>query len=139
MHILLVENNRAEIALAEEAFSEAAPNVNLQVVQDGEQAISYVRAQDEYAGSPRPDLILLDLNLPKVDGFAVLEVLKQEQSTRDIPIVALTTSKSNRDILRAYRCQVNSYIVKPRGYDSYLNFVNTIESYWFSTVELPTH
>lgn len=139
MNILLVENNRAEIALAEEAFSEAAPNVVLKVVQDGEQAIHCVHGHENYKDHPRPDLILLDLNLPKVDGFAVLKELKGKPSTKGIPIIALTTSRSNQDILRAYENQVNGYIVKPRGYDAYLKFVNAIEFYWFNMVELPTY
>ena len=139
INILLVEDNPADVRLTEEALKEAAnATTRLHVASDGAQALEFLHRQGEYAGAPRPDLMLLDLNLPRVDGRQVLERVKADPELRRIPVVVLTTSPSEDDILHAYDQHVNSYIRKPVDLDAFLGVLKAIDDYWLGAVSLPT-
>lgn len=136
-HVLLVEDNPGDIFLAREAFKDAMLNVYLEVVHDGEEAIAYLRKMGKYAGAHTPDLVLLDLNLPKKDGCEVLAEVKTDPALRLIPIVMFTTSSSPEDINRAYANHANCYITKPLEFTEYISVMRSMESFWLSTVRLP--
>jgi CheY-like chemotaxis protein len=137
IEILLVEDSEADIVLTQEALNDAKVLNRLSVVRDGEEAMRRTRREGEHAGEPRPDLILLDLNLPKKDGREVLQELKQDQRLRRIPVVVLTTSAAERDIVAAYDQHVNAYITKPVDIDQFVAVVRAIEDFWLSVVRLP--
>jgi two-component system, chemotaxis family, response regulator Rcp1 len=136
-HILLVEDSPADIELTRQALAEAEIKTDLTVCPDGEAAAQYLRREGEHAGAPRPDLILLDLNLPKKDGRELLVEIKQDAELSLIPIVVLTTSASDEDVLHAYREHVNCYIRKPVRLQEFIDVVRTIDQYWLSIVTLP--
>nr|HMQ55310.1 response regulator [Anaerolineae bacterium] len=121
-----------------EAFEEFRVLNKLHVVEDGVQAIAYLRRQGEYAAAPRPDLILLDLNLPRKNGREVLAEIKADSALKSIPVVVLTTSQSERDVLEAYDHHANCYIVKPVGFEKFLEALKTIRQFWFGVVTLPS-
>lgn len=135
--ILLVEDNPADARLTKEAFQETGISHRLYVVEDGVEAISFLQRKGEYADAVRPELILLDLNLPKKDGRQVLLEIKSDESLRRIPVVVLTTSVADNDILRAYESQANAYITKPVDMDRFLEIVNAIDKFWFKLATLP--
>jgi two-component system, chemotaxis family, response regulator Rcp1 len=135
--ILLVEDNPGDVRLTQEAFKEGKVVNNLHVVQDGEQALDFLRRKGKFAETPRPDLILLDLNLPKIDGRAVLAEIKTDPELRRIPVVILTTSKAEEDILRTYDLHANCYITKPVELDEFIAIAHSIENFWLSIVKLP--
>jgi two-component system response regulator len=135
--VLLVEDSPGDVRLTREAFKEAKAHINLRVASDGTEAMAFLKREGKYAKAPRPDLILLDLNLPKKDGREVLEEIKQSPALKSIPIVILTTSKSEADILRSYSLHANCYIPKPVTLDGFLTVVKSIEDFWLSVVELP--
>ncbi|SRR5579885_3233039 len=135
--ILLVEDNPGDIRLVQEAFKEGGFTCKLHVVRDGEQAISFLRKKGAYEKSPRPSLVLLDLNLPRKSGREVLAEIKQEHSLKCIPVVVFSTSTNPEDINAAYRLQANCYIVKPEDMDSLIQLSKLIERFWFRTVWLP--
>jgi len=137
IEILLVEDNPGDARLTLEAFKEAKVINNLTVVNDGAEALSYLRRQGVYADAVIPDLVLLDLNLPKVDGRQVLAEIKADEALMRIPVVVLTTSASQDDISRAYGSHANCYITKPVDLDQFLRVVQSIESFWLSLVKLP--
>jgi len=137
IHILLVEDSPADIELTRQALSEAKFANELDVVENGEGAIDYVRRRGKYADAPRPDLILLDLNLPRKDGREVLADLKDDPDLRAIPIVVLTTSASDDDVIAAYQHHVNSYIRKPLRLADFIKAIHTIDDYWLAVVTLP--
>lgn len=137
--ILLVEDNPGDIRLTQEALKEYKVKVNLHVVMDGEEALDYLHKRGKYIGASTPDLVLLDLNLPKKDGREVLAEVKQDPVLRTIPIVVLTISKADRDILEAYHLQANCYITKPLDFNKFIDVVKQLESFWFGIVKLPTH
>lgn len=137
IEILMVEDNPADVRLTREAFKDAKVLNNLNVVGDGEEAMTYLRKEGRYSGSPRPDLILLDLNLPKKDGREVLEEIKKDEDLKRIPIVVLTTSDNEKDILKAYNLHVNAYVTKPVVLDQFIRIVEAIEDFWLSVVKLP--
>jgi chemotaxis family two-component system response regulator Rcp1 len=138
INILLVEDNPADVRLTEEALKEAANALTrLHVATDGAQALEFLHRQGEFAGAPRPDLMLLDLNLPGVDGRQVLAHVKGDPDLRRIPVVVLTTSPSEDDILHAYDQHVNSYIRKPVDLDQFLHVLRAIDDYWLGSVSLP--
>ena len=137
IQVLLVEDSPGDIRLTQEALKDAKIHINLQVVRDGERAMSFLMRKGEYANAPRPDLILLDLNLPKKDGREVLQEIKESQTLKIIPVVILTTSASEADILRSYSLHANCYITKPVSLDGFLTVVKSIEDFWLSVVELP--
>ncbi len=135
--ILLVEDNPGDARLAQEALKEGRMTSRLKVVVDGVEAMSFLRREGHYAGSPRPNLILLDLNLPRKDGRQVLAELKADEDLRRIPVVVLTTSQAEQDILRSYDLHANCYITKPVDLDRFISVVRSIEEYWCSVVTLP--
>ena len=135
--ILLVEDSPADVLITREAFAEFKILNTLQVVEDGVEAMAFLKQDGKYASVPRPDLILLDLNLPRKNGREVLAEIKSDPKLKSIPVVILTTSNSERDILQAYDQHANCYIVKPVGFDNFVEAVKTINQFWFSVVTLP--
>ena len=138
IEILLVEDSPADILITREAFEEARLVNTLHVVEDGIQALEFLRREGIYASVPRPDLILLDLNLPRKNGREVLAEIKADDSLKVIPVIVLTTSNANEDILQAYDLHANCYVVKPVGFENFLKAVQSIRNFWFSVVALPT-
>jgi chemotaxis family two-component system response regulator Rcp1 len=137
VEILLVEDNPGDARLAREGLSECKIRNNLHVVDDGVKAMAFLRQSGEYAHVPRPDLILLDLNLPRKDGREVLREIKEDESLRLIPVVVLTTSKAEEDIVKSYSLHANCYVTKPLGLQQFLDVVKSIEDFWFTIVKLP--
>jgi len=135
--ILLVEDNEPDVVLTREAFREAKICNSLYVAEDGVEALDFLRKQGKYTNVPRPDLILLDLNLPRKDGRAVLEEIKADPSLTSIPVVILTTSSDEKDVVRAYTSHANCYIIKPVDFLQFMNIVKTIEGFWLTVVRLP--
>lgn len=137
VEILLVEDNPADIRLTQEAFKEAKIHNNLHVVQDGMSAVEFIRQEGPYKNAPRPDLILLDLNLPKMDGREVLQIIKTGSDTMQIPVVILTTSEDEEDVLRSYKLHANAYLVKPIDMMQFIKMIKQLEGFWLSVVKLP--
>ena len=137
VEILLVEDNPGDIRLAKEALKEAKIANNLHCVIEGVEALEFLNKEGQYAEAARPDLIILDLNLPKVSGHEVLEVIKERESLRRIPVVVLTSSEAEEDILKSYDLHANCYIRKPIGIESFIEVVTRIETFWFHVVKLP--
>lgn len=137
IEILLVEDSPADILLTREAFEQNKLVNAIHVVEDGVQAMDFLYKRGEYASVPRPDLILLDLNLPRKNGREVLAEIKADPDLRLIPIVVLTTSSADEDILKAYNLNANCYVVKPVGFDNFMEAVQSIRHFWFSVVTLP--
>jgi two-component system response regulator len=135
--ILLIEDSPGDVRLTREAFKDAKVHINLNVASDGAEAMDCLRREGKYADVPRPDLILLDLNLPKKDGREVLEEIKESPSLKSIPVVILTTSAAEEDVLRSYLLHANCYITKPVDLDGFLKVVKSIDSFWLSIVKLP--
>jgi CheY-like chemotaxis protein len=135
--ILLVEDSPADIELTRQALAEAEIETDVMVCGDGEAAVQYLRREGEHAAAPRPDLIVLDLNLPKKDGRELLVDIKRDADLGLIPVVVLTTSASEEDVLHAYREHVNCYIRKPVRLQDFIDVVRTIDKYWLSIVTLP--
>ena len=138
IEILLVEDNPSDVRLVREAFKDAKLRNNLSVAGDGERALCFLRKEEEFEGAPHPDLILLDLNLPKVDGRELLGQIKDSPELRRIPVVILTTSKSDEDILKSYDLHANCYVTKPVDLDQFVKVVQSIEYFWISIVKLPS-
>lgn len=137
IEILLVEDNPGDVRLTQEALKEHKIVNSLQVAKDGVEAINFLRREGEHVDAVRPDLILLDLNLPKMDGREVLTEIKKDDDLRRIPVVVLTTSRAEEDIIRTYDCHANCYITKPVDFDQFINVVKSIEDFWLSVVKLP--
>jgi CheY-like chemotaxis protein len=135
--ILLVEDNPGDAHLAVEILSETKVHNKLFIVEDGEEAMDFLRRQGKYAGAHRPDLILLDLNLPKKDGREVLAEIKNDEDLKRIPVVVLTVSSNDEDILKSYNLHANCYITKPIDLNQFAKVVKNIEEFWFSIVKLP--
>ncbi len=135
--ILLVEDNPGDADLAREALEGGKLNNQLFVVGDGEAAINFLKKADRYTGVPRPDLILLDLNLPRKDGREVLAEIKADEDLKRIPVVVLTTSQSEEDVLKSYNLHANCYITKPIDLGQFIKVVRSIENFWLSIVVLP--
>jgi CheY-like chemotaxis protein len=138
IEILLVEDNAGDARLTIEAFKDGKVLNNLTVVRDGVEALAYLRRQEPFTDAVTPDLILLDLNLPRMDGRQLLAAIKGDDQLMRIPVVVLTTSGSQDDIARAYGSHANCYITKPVDLDQFLRVMNTIETFWLSLVKLPT-
>lgn len=138
INILLVEDNPGDVRLTLEAFKEGKVNNEISVVNDGVEALAYLRREGRYANAQRPDVILLDLNLPKKDGYEVLAEIKQDPDLKRIPVVILTTSEAERDILQTYYMHANCYIIKPVDLDQFITVVKSIETFWLNVVKLPT-
>lgn len=137
IEILLVEDNPGDVLLTKEALTEAKVYNNLHVVGDGDAALDFLNKQGEYTDVPRPELVLLDLNLPGRDGREVLAEIKESSELKTIPVVVLTTSTNEEDILRSYEYHANCYITKPLDLDQFVKVVRSIEDFWFSIVTLP--
>jgi CheY-like chemotaxis protein len=137
IEVLLVEDNSGDVRLTQEAFKDAKVHINLHVAPDGAEAMIFLRREGKHAKAARPDLILLDLNLPKKDGREVLGEIKESPSLKTIPVVILTTSASEADILQSYQKHANCYITKPVNLDGFLKVVQSIDSFWLSVVKLP--
>jgi CheY-like chemotaxis protein len=136
IEILLVEDNPGDVRLTREALKDAKVRNTLHVAMDGVEAIAFLRKQGKRAAVPRPDLILLDLNLPKKNGREVLEEIKNDDTLRHIPIVILTTSQAERDIAESYRLHANAYVTKPVDLEQFLTVVKSIEQFWLEIVKL---
>jgi two-component system response regulator len=137
LQILLVEDSPSDVRLTREAFKDAKVQVNLHVVTDGAEAMDFLLKQGKHANAPVPDLILLDLNLPKKDGREVLDEIKESPTLKSIPVVILTTSQARADIMDSYRHHANCYIAKPVDLEGFLKVVKSIDGFWLSVVKLP--
>lgn len=137
VNILLVEDNPGDVRLTKEALRDSKVLNQLNVVSDGVEAMAYLRKQGSHARAARPDLILLDLNLPKKDGRQVLEEIKTDANLKAIPVVILTSSKAEEDIAKSYAHHANCYVAKPIGLDAFVSAVKAIEDFWLSIVKLP--
>ena len=137
IQILLVEDSPSDAELTRAALKEAKVSNQVSHVEDGVEALEFVRRQGKYAQAPRPDLILLDLNLPRKDGREVLEELKAEPDLQLIPVVVLTTSQAEADVLRSYQLHANCYVTKPVNFERFLEVVQSIERFWLTVVALP--
>ncbi len=137
--ILLVEDNLADVELIREALSEIGSPARVSVARDGADAIAFLRREDPHTQAPRPDLILLDLNLPKKNGHEVLAVIRGDDTLKGIPVIILTTSEAESDIVRSYATGANCYITKPPDLDGFFAMVRAIHHFWLDVVELPPH
>jgi two-component system response regulator len=137
IEVLLVEDNPGDALLTRIALEDSKISVNLNVVEDGVEAMAFLRKQNKYAQVPHPDIVLLDLNLPKKDGREVLAEIKSDVNLKRIPVVVLTTSQAEEDILKAYNLAANCYITKPVDFDQFVRIVRSIENFWFAIVKLP--
>ncbi len=137
IEILLVEDSPGDQRLTREALNEGKINNNLYIVEDGEEAIAFLKKEEPFTAVPRPDLILLDLNLPKMNGQEVLEIIKVDENLKRIPVVILTTSHADEDILKAYNLNANCYITKPVDFNQFIHVVKKIQEFWFTIVRLP--
>jgi two-component system, chemotaxis family, response regulator Rcp1 len=135
--LLLIEDDPGDVELTKEALKKSTLPINLQVVNEGEEAIAFLRQEGEYASSPRPNLILLDLNLPGMNGREVLHEIKSDERLRYIPVVVLTTSDSHKDIFNSYELGGNCYVTKPSGLKEFVQVIQAIEAFWLSVVKLP--
>ena len=137
IEILLVEDSPGDIRLTLEVFKDSKISNNISVVEDGVEAINFLRRQGKHAGAVRPDLVLLDLNLPKKSGSEVLEEIKEDPDLKHIPVVVLTVSDAEEDILKCYRLLTNCFITKPVDLEQFIKIVKSIEDFWFCIVKLP--
>jgi chemotaxis family two-component system response regulator Rcp1 len=137
VNILLVEDSEADVRLTREALKDSKLKISLEVVNDGVEALMFLKREGKYSNSQRPDLILLDLNLPRKNGKEVLEEIKQDNDLKRIPVVILTISKNEEDILKAYNLRANCYITKPVDLEQFMIVVKSIEDFWFTIVKLP--
>ena len=137
MEILLVEDNPGDVRLTKEALKEGKVYSNLHAVKDGVEAMEFLRREGRFRGVPRPDIILLDLNLPRKDGREVLQEIKSDDDLKRIPVVVLTTSKAEEDVLRTYNLHANCYVTKPVDLEKFMVVVKTIDSFWLTVVTLP--
>lgn len=136
--VLLVEDNDNDVELTCQGFKRAKLLVNLHCVSDGEACLAFLRKQGEYASAPTPDLILLDLNMPKMSGREVLAEMMKDEQLKSLPVVVLSTSEEGEEILKLYKLRCSSYIVKPVDFEQFLKVVRAIADYWFTVVVLPT-
>jgi chemotaxis family two-component system response regulator Rcp1 len=139
IEVLLVEDSPGDVRLTQEAFREANKSVHLHVASDGVEAMAFLRHEGAHVHAPRPDLILLDLNLPKMDGREVLANIKNDESLKTIPVVVLTTSDAEVDIAKSYQLQANCYLTKPVQLDAFETLVKSINDFWLTKVKLPQH
>lgn len=137
IEILLIEDNPGDVRLTQEALSEGKVLNNLSVVTDGEEGLAFLRREGRFAKAPRPDLILLDLNLPRMDGRELLQTIKEDPDLKVIPVVILTTSQDEQDVLKSYNLHANCYVVKPVDLEQFMGIIRTIEGFWLSVVRLP--
>lgn len=139
IHVLLIEDDPGDVLITREAFAENKVRNQLSVVNDGVKALQFLRRQGDYARAPRPDLILLDLNLPRMDGHEVLANIKSDSDLQRIPVVVLTTSDAEEDVLRSYDLHANAYVTKPVDFERFLGVVRQIDDFFVTVVKLPSH
>jgi chemotaxis family two-component system response regulator Rcp1 len=137
LEVLLVEDSPGDVRLTQEAFRDAQASINLHVAFDGVEAMAFLRHEGAHANAPRPDFILLDLNLPRMDGREVLTHIKNDESLRTIPTVILTTSEDEADVVKSYQLQANCYLNKPVEFDAFERVVRSINDFWLNTAKLP--
>ncbi|MFN6514600.1 MAG: response regulator [Nostoc sp. CreGUA01] len=137
IEVLLVEDNPGDAQLTRIALEDSKISIHLNVVEDGVEAMAFLRKQEKYVEAAHPDIVLLDLNLPKKDGREVLAEIKADENLKRIPVVVLTTSQAEEDILKAYNLSANCYITKPVDFDQFVKIVKSIENFWFAIVKLP--
>ncbi|HMT10426.1 MAG TPA: response regulator [Ignavibacteria bacterium] len=137
LQVLLVEDNEGDVRLVKEAFNESKIDKVFSVAKDGEEALNYLYRRGKYAESVRPDIILLDINLPKKNGFEVLESIKKDDDLKRIPVIMLSSSSSEDHISKSYDLSANCYVTKPVDFDEYTQTVKTIEDFWFQMAKLP--
>ena len=138
IQVLLVEDDPGDVLMTREAFADYKIHNELHVVDDGEQAMAFLRQEGDFAGRPRPDLVLLDLNLPRMDGREVLQAIKTDPELASIPVVVLTTSESEDDVLRSYSLHANAYVTKPVDFTRFIEVVRQIDDFFVSVVRLPS-
>jgi CheY-like chemotaxis protein len=137
LEVLVVEDSSGDIRLTREAFRDVNPFIHLEVAHDGVEAMAFLRRQGDHLHAPRPDLILLDLNLPKMDGRQVLALIKEDDALKTIPTVILTSSEAEADVLKSYQLQANCYLSKPMHFEAFHDLVKSINDFWLSSVRLP--
>jgi len=137
VEILLAEDNPGDARLTEKAFEQGHILNNLHVVEDGEEALQFLRQEGEYGEKPRPDLVLLDLNMPRKDGWEVLEEVKEDPDLRRVPVIVLTSSEAEEDIVKSYDLQANAYLTKPVDFGGFMDIVRSFEEFWLSVVKMP--
>jgi len=137
VEILLVEDNEGDVGLIEEVLEEAKIRDSLHIVEDGEEAMRFLHGEGRFSGVPRPDIIFLDLNLPKKDGREVLREVKEDNVLKNIPVVILTTSGAEKDILKSYDLHANAYVTKPIDFDQFVMVIKSIANFWLEVVKLP--
>jgi chemotaxis family two-component system response regulator Rcp1 len=137
VEILLVDDNPGDIELTKVALRDAKIMNEVHVARDGAEALAFLRCQGEFVDAPRPDLVLLDLKMPKVDGFQVLAEMKAEPELRSIPVIIMSSSDAEKDMVRAYDAQISAYLVKPSNFDEYFNAIRAVKELWFHVVALP--
>jgi len=137
VEILLVDDNPGDVELTKVALRDAKIVNTIHVVRDGAEALAFLRCEGEFVDAPRPDLVLLDLKMPKVDGFQVLAEMKSEPDLRSIPVIVMSSSNAEKDLVRAYDAQVSAYLVKPSNFDEYFNAIRAVKELWFHVVALP--
>lgn len=138
IEILLIEDNPGDIRLTQEVLKEGKILNHLNIVEDGEKAIAFLNRMEPYSHAPHPDLILLDLNLPRKDGLEVLKIIKTDKILKPIPVVVFTTSQAEEDIMNAYNLYANCYITKPIDLENFIRSIKSIETFWLTTVKLPS-
>jgi chemotaxis family two-component system response regulator Rcp1 len=139
IEILLVEDNPGDVRLTREALKDAKVLTSLAVASDGVEALAILRKQGKYSNASTPDIILLDLNLPKMNGIEVLAQIKEDDALKQIPVVIVTSSKAEEDVAKSYNLHANCFITKPIDFDQFIKMVRSIEDFWFSVVRLPHH
>ncbi len=137
IELLLVEDDPGDVLMTREALKDSKLLNNLHVVDNGEQALDFLRRQGEFTDAPRPDLVLLDLNLPRLDGREVLAIVKEDPELRTIPIVVLTTSDAEEDVIRSYNLHANAYVTKPVDFDTFVSVVRQVDDFFLTVVRLP--
>lgn len=137
--ILMAEDNDADVRLAEEALSEGKISNKIYRVKDGLETMAFLRKQPPYGDVPRPDILLLDLNMPRMDGREVLTEIDKDESLRGLPVVVLTTSEAEKDIVKSYRLKASCYVTKPVDFEQFIEVVRSIENFWFTVVSLPEY
>ncbi|MEH2069760.1 MAG: response regulator [Nostoc sp.] len=137
IEVLLVEDNPGDAQLTRIALEDSKISIHLNVVEDGVEAMAFLRKQEKYVTAAHPDIVLLDLNLPKKDGREVLAEIKADEKLKRIPVVVLTTSQAEEDIIKAYNLSANCYITKPVDFDQFVKIIKSIENFWFTIVKLP--
>ena len=137
LQVLLVEDSPGDLRLTQEAFRDVNPFVKLHIANDGVEAMAFLRQEGQYLEAPRPDLVLLDLNLPKMDGREVLAYIKEDQGLKTIPTVILTSSEAESDMVRSYRLRANCYLSKPMHFEAFHDLVKSINDFWLTRVKLP--